>query len=140
MKRLTKRSNKTSHENGVCCTHFMSKECIQLQGECAWGCKWEEAVWSKLADHEDAEEKGLLFKMPCKPGDTVWILFSDTKEIKSFKVSKITIGKNHDNVTMTDKSIFTIWGKNWDEYFNRHIYPTKEEAEQALARMEKDNG
>ena len=78
--------------------------------------------------------------MPCKPGDTVWILISGTKEIKSFKVSRIMLGRLHDSVTMTDKSVFTIWGKHWDEYFNRFVFKTKEEAEQALARMEKENG
>lgn len=92
----------------------------------------------KLGEYEDAEEKGLLFKMPCKPGDIVWILISSTKEIKSFKVSKITIGKNHDSITMTDKSIFTIWGKNWNEYFNRFVYPTKEAAEQALQQIQEE--
>lgn len=35
MERLTK-YGKTSHENGVCCTHFMSKECKEVAGDCAW--------------------------------------------------------------------------------------------------------
>lgn len=26
----------------------------------------------KLADYEDAEEQGLLVKLPCKPGDTIY--------------------------------------------------------------------
>ena len=39
MGRLTK-YGKTSHENGVCCTHFMSKECKEVGGECSYGCKW----------------------------------------------------------------------------------------------------
>lgn len=51
--RLTKRSNKTVHENGVCCTHYLSKECEERSGFCTDECPWEEAAWSKLADYED---------------------------------------------------------------------------------------
>lgn len=31
MERLTLRSSETSHENGVCCTHFKSKEWLAVQ-------------------------------------------------------------------------------------------------------------
>lgn len=54
MERLTLRSSETSHENGVCCTHFKSKECLEVGGNCAYGCKWEEAAWERLADYEDS--------------------------------------------------------------------------------------
>lgn len=37
MDRLTKYSNKTYHENGVCCTHFRSEECRALVGD-EWCC------------------------------------------------------------------------------------------------------
>lgn len=53
MERLTKRSNSTIHENGVCCTHFRSPECYAVDGNCAFGCKWEEAAWERLAAYED---------------------------------------------------------------------------------------
>jgi hypothetical protein len=62
--RLTKRSTDTTHENGVCCTHFNGKECQEFAGNCAHGCKWEEAVWSKLAHYEDLEEQGRLMVLP----------------------------------------------------------------------------
>ena len=72
MERLTKRSNKTVHENGVCCTHFRGKECSERMGECTDNCPWEEAAWSKLADYEDAEEQGLLLRLPVAEGTTVF--------------------------------------------------------------------
>lgn len=53
MERLTKRSDATIHENGVCCVHFMSEECCKRHGDCAAGCPWEETAWSRLADYED---------------------------------------------------------------------------------------
>lgn len=55
MERLTKYSNETTHENGVCCTHFGSPECCEVGGNCALNCKWEEAAWSRLAAYEDKE-------------------------------------------------------------------------------------
>lgn len=136
MKRLTKRFI----ENNVryVCIDVCREKCIENNSFCI-KCEPFSNVLCKLSDYEDAEEKGLLFKMPCKPGDVVWILISSTKEIKSFKVSKITIGKNHDSITMTDKSIFTVWGKNWDEYFNHFMFATKEAAEQALQQIQEEN-
>ena len=53
MERLTKHSKQTSHENGICCTHFLGPECLGVGGNCAMNCKWEEAAWSRLAACED---------------------------------------------------------------------------------------
>lgn len=53
MERLTKRSKETTHENGVCCTHFGGMECFARNGDCSRGCTWEEAAWSRLAAYED---------------------------------------------------------------------------------------
>ena len=53
MDRLTKHSKQTSHENGICCTHFYGPECLRVGGNCAMNCKWEEAAWSRLAAYED---------------------------------------------------------------------------------------
>lgn len=53
MERLTKHSKQTSHENGICCTHFFGPECLGVGGNCAMNCKWEEAAWSRLAAYED---------------------------------------------------------------------------------------
>lgn len=53
MERLTKHSKQTSHENGICCTHFRGPECLEVGGNCAMNCTWEEAAWSRLAAYED---------------------------------------------------------------------------------------
>lgn len=53
MERLTKHSKQTSHENGICSTHFRGPECLEVGGNCAMNCKWEEAAWSRLAAYED---------------------------------------------------------------------------------------
>ena len=128
MGRLTKRSNKTSHENGVCCTHFMSKECVQFGGECAWGCKWEEAAWGKLADYEEAEEQGLLLRLPCKVGDTVYHIEDGC--IYEFEAKSIDIRKED------DEYIYCIDSMDYRKNdFGKIAFLTVEEAEQALAKM-----
>lgn len=53
MERLTEHSKQTSHESGICCTHFRGPECLEVGGNCAMNCKWEEAAWSRLAAYED---------------------------------------------------------------------------------------
>ena len=53
MDRLTTYSKETTHENGVCCAHFLGPECLEVGGNCAMNCKWEEAAWSRLAAYED---------------------------------------------------------------------------------------
>ena len=104
MERLTENSNQTSHENGICCTHFRGPECLGVGGNCAMNCKWEEAAWSRLAAYEDkglepeeitamqhtldeyhkvadpllrAQIDGRLVVLPCKVGDTLWVTGRD---------------------------------------------------------------
>lgn len=105
MERLTKHSKQTSHENGICCTHFCGPECLGVGGNCAMNCKWEEAAWSRLAAYEDtgltpeeikellhdttgplhrklgewidADASGRLVVLPCKVGDTLWVTGRD---------------------------------------------------------------
>ena len=53
---------------------------------------YEENIVEKLAEYEDAEEQGLLLWLPCKVGDTVYIVLD--MEILKQKVKKITISSN----------------------------------------------
>lgn len=41
---------------------------------------WLQAYF-KLKDYEDLEEQGLLLKLPCKVGDTVYLIKSDGKVV-----------------------------------------------------------
>lgn len=40
---------------------------------CEPDCEEIDAVYRKLKDYEDAEEQGLLLRLPCKVGDTVYV-------------------------------------------------------------------
>ena len=37
----------------------------------------DKKVWEKLREYEDLEEQGLLLKLPCKVGDTVYSITRD---------------------------------------------------------------
>lgn len=135
MKRLTKRF--TENNERYVCIDVCREKCIENNSFCI-KCKPFANVLCKLSDYEDAEEKGLLFKMPCKPGDVVYIPITETGVIEEYKVSKIILGNRHDQIVFTSKHSFTIWGKNWDEYFYSFVYLTREAAEQALQQIKEE--
>lgn len=72
----------------------------------------------KLQNYEDAEEQGLLLRLPCKVGDTVWglIRFSGGGRVPSwYELCRYTF----------TLSMFQEIGKT--------VFLTREEAESALA-------
>lgn len=62
MKRLTKRDGDGFAPNHDNCPK---------QGDCYDSADCVSVLVDRLAAYEDAEEKGLLWPLPCKPGDTV---------------------------------------------------------------------
>lgn len=45
------------------------------------------SIVTKLADYEDAEEQGLLLRLPCKVGDTVYLVVKDGLQIIELEFS-----------------------------------------------------
>lgn len=90
-------------------------------------------IIEKLADYEDAEEQGLLLRLPCKVGDTVYIVDEISNEftgIDETKISKII----HNGVFLS--FIFDRDSYGYSEgHFGKTVFLTKEEAEKALADM-----
>lgn len=86
----------------------------------------------KLGQLEDAEEKGLLLRLPCKVGDKV---YRPVPELyRTYTKSVIT------DICITEDGIFFSTDKRIDwkiETIGKTIFLTKEEAEQALKEMEK---
>lgn len=137
MERLIKRSINTSHENNICCTHFKSKDCFDVGGNCAYDCKWEEKAWSKLAEYEDLEEQGLLIRLPCKPSDVTVYQLRNKKHALGVGISPrriycTSVWANGDYALHhqgTDDCLKRDFNKTW--------FLTKEEAERALEEIEK---
>jgi hypothetical protein len=76
-----------------------------------------------LREYKELEEQGLLLKLPCKVGTTVWAIEKED----------IGLGWNSEYVYCIKQEKFnaTMVG-----FFGKDIFLTKEEAEQELKRME----
>ncbi|MBC5685578.1 hypothetical protein H8R94_02930 [Roseburia sp. NSJ-9] len=93
----------------------------------------------KLADYEDLEEQGRLLKLPCKVGNTVYVISMGkiislvVEEISTFYVKNEKII----NVKCQNADIF----RNYIEReFGRVVFLTKEEAEVKLKELWKEYG
>ena len=76
---------------------------------------WLQAYF-KLKDYEDLEEQGLLLKLPCKVGDTVYLIKSDGKVVPR-------------------TADMQFLGVLWDDY-GKEWFLTQEEAEAKLKESE----
>lgn len=74
------------------------------------------AIMNKLAEYEDAEEQGLLLKLPCKVGETVYSVVEDGLQIFELKFTlDFYVRRKSD--------------------FGKTVFLTKEEAEHTLQKM-----
>lgn len=89
----------------------------------------------KLCEYEDAEEQGLLLKLPCKVGDTVW--FAGNKFVNDYEIRRFIIDEIGIDAIQVAK---TIKGKDyWNSFniddFGKTVFLTQEQAEEALKKM-----
>ena len=87
-------------------------------------------ILEKLADYEEAEEQGLLVRLPCPIGTTVWDICG--MNIRENVLSGIECGK--------DGKQF-LWANN-DEFLgelNDLVFLTREEAEKKLEEMKNND-
>lgn len=83
----------------------------------------------KLAEYEDLEEQGLLVRLPCPIGTTVWDIYGTG--IRKNVVSGIEYGKD---------GRWFLWA-NEDEWLgelNVVVFLTREEAEKKLEEIQND--
>ena len=76
-----------------------------------------------LREYKDLEEQGLLLKLPCKIGDTVWTIEKTDIATGWYSEFVYCIKQEKFNVSML-------------EIFGKEVFLTKEEAEQELKRLE----
>ena len=89
----------------------------------------------KLQEYEDADEQGLLLRLPCKVGDTVYSITNDDKiyPVKATRKVRIVNGVLHiicESCRYSDLVSYDDIGKT--------VFLTKAEAEQKLKEMERD--
>ena len=105
------------------------------------------AVADKLGEYERAEEQGLLVRLPCKVGATVWELcLCDDGNYKIFPMIVKTISEYGTlRQVKKDKTIWNIYAERDYTYmyksfadFGKTVFSTKEEAEKKLEEMKKN--
>lgn len=89
------------------------------------------SVYEKLCKYEDLEEQGLLLRLPCKVGQTVYAFAyprTDIAVVVEEEVEKFLVWENGVSIE-TDGGYYPL-----DE-IGVYVFLTKEEAEQALDKM-----
>lgn len=92
--------------------------------------KWENNrhnVLQKLADYEDLEEQGRLIKLPCKVGDTVYVIVG--KNISAQKIQRATIDSEMKIEFCTKRRGFTLFD------IGKTVFLVKSEAEAKLKEL-----
>ena len=89
---------------------------------CEPPCEEIDEVYRKLKEYEDLEEQGLLLKLPCKVGDTV------------YSIHKTLSGKYVAAEVIADK--FFLMLSVAENRFGKTVFLTRQEAEAALEKMD----
>lgn len=97
---------------------------------------------NKLADYEDAEEQGLLLRLPCDIGDTIYIVgMLGCMEIEEWEITEIIMHRSNDKMPYFHAIMKKAKGGCCTFYlseFGKTVFLTKEEAEQKLKEMESE--
>lgn len=137
MERLTKRELDETTKTVLC--YYNDTDC---NDGCMNGmCKWNDKALLKLKEYEDAEEQGLLLRLPCKPKSIVYWLNPSFAEKKN-KPFKCEIDE-----FIFDDDCYAILNGLESGYmlrrfraikicdFGKIVFLTKEEAEKKLAEI-----
>lgn len=100
------------------------------------------AVLKKLADYEDLEEQGLLVRLPCKVGDTVYRVNAGAKQ----PIIPMTVSEIHFLCYKNERAVrFDAIGKEDMgescyrlEDIGRIVFLTREEAEKKLEELKNE--
>ena len=95
----------------------------------------KESAYKRLASYEDLDEQGLLLRLPCKVGDTVYSIANDGKiyPVKATREVRIVNGVLHiicESCRYSDLVSYDDVGET--------VFLTQAEAEQKLKEMESD--
>lgn len=112
---------------------------------CEPDCEEIDAVYRKLKDYEDADEQGLLLRLPFKVGDTLYRVNKGAKEpVIMMRVIQLYIKQIHKDRTVMRIDAINDADMGESCYLpcdiGERIFLTREEAEAKLKEMEKKDG
>ena len=107
-------------------------------------------ICQRLKLYEDLEEQGLLLRLPCKVGDTVWVVTSPFNVFEGIEynknlrdecyesfISSVTFYKNSVQYRINAKVTNHFISAFYNEHdFGKTVFLTKSEAERKLKEME----
>ena len=140
-----------SGKEAVGCPYYQNTYgCCFEDGELYW-LKDVAELLEELKSYEDLEEQGLLVRLPCKVGDTVWVVTSpinvfgydeydgdaEYEVYESFlsSVSYYASGEQFRIYAKVTNSFIAAYFRECD--FGESIFLTREDAEKKLEEMEK---
>lgn len=130
----------TEWENGsVTYNEKREIECGEYCDSCSQGagnCETIKNMIKKLADYEDLEEQGLLVRLPCKVGDTLYCIDNEIVElliVNSFRIYNF----NRIEIDFENASGFTLC--TFSGELDEGYFLTREEAEKKLEEMKANN-
>ena len=128
------------------CTYIIgvgNKTCEEFCKYVVDGCKncYIQQAFKKLADYEDLEDQGLIVRLPCKVGDTVYRVNAGAKQ----PIIPMTVSEIHFICYKNECAVrFDAIGKEDMgescyrlEDIGRIVFLTREEAEKKLEEMKK---
>ena len=94
-------------------------------------------AYNKLSGIEDKIEQGKLIELPCKVGDTCYLVYEGLGNMcrVEYKIKEVKI----DNIYyIGDNEFFTIMGEYscYTVKFGKEIFSTREEAEKRLKELQ----
>ena len=121
-------------------------ECGEYCDSCSQGagdCNTMKKMINRLAELEDLEEQGLLVRLPCKVGDTVYRVNAGAKQ----PIIPMTVSEIHFLCCKNERAVrFDAIGKEDMgescyrlEDIGRIVFLTREEAEKKLEEMKKND-
>lgn len=109
-------------------------ECGEFCDSCSHGagnCKTIENMIKKLATYEVLEEQGLLVRLPCKVGDTMYDIVGKPLRIVEHKVDAFRIDKKGFHLQIINGVL--------EKKQEAKVYFSREEAKKKLEEMKKND-
>lgn len=145
IKEVARKNRINKEKNTIIINSFISSnDCADKYGQVA---KWLE----ELKSYKELEEQGLLVRLPCKVGDTVWVVTSpinvfgydeydgdvEYEVYESFlsSVSYYASGEQFRIYAKVTNSFIAVYFRECD--FGESIFLTREDAEKKLEEMKK---
>lgn len=124
------------------CTYIIgvgNKTCAEFCKNAVDGCKncYIQQVFKKLATYEDLEEHGLLVRLPCKVGDTVYV--PTRNFISELRIIMISVDMHGTYFGWRlNSGIYPNLGGFSGSKLGKTVFFTREEAEKKLEELKNE--